>query len=112
LCHPASCRGAPHPAQPRAQRDRGRGPRPLARARPAAGGRMSGDPRLHYRVPVLQLGLAVTLGPEAAPALTIPGRLIDLSAGGCYLAAPRDLGLTPGSACRVGLPVTPGGLTP
>jgi hypothetical protein len=88
----------------------------MGATRSAAGGQgargwWTPDERLHYRFPLLRLGLAVTLATEAEPALTIPGYLIDLSAGGCYLAAPRDLGLTPGSACCVGLPVTPDGLT-
>src|SRR2546421_9054637 len=63
------------------------------------------DERLHYRILTRSLGITVVLRGQAAAA-ELPGHLLDLSAGGCSLAAPPGLGLRPGNACTVGFPVT------
>src|SRR5947209_13133345 len=63
------------------------------------------DERLHYRLLTRSLGITVTLREQAAAA-PLSGHLLDLSAGGCALAAPAGLGLRAGGSCTLVLPLT------
>jgi c-di-GMP-binding flagellar brake protein YcgR len=67
----------------------------------------SRDKRTSRRIVVKDRGLIVALQPLAEPQATIRGCLVDISGGGCCLAAAAGViaGLTPGLHCTVDLPV-------
>jgi c-di-GMP-binding flagellar brake protein YcgR len=68
----------------------------------------SRDKRTSRRIVVKDRGLIVALQPVAEPPqATIRGYLVNVSGGGCCLAAAAGLveGLTPGLHCTVDLPV-------
>ena len=65
------------------------------------------DKRTSRRIVVKDRGMIVALQPVAEPQATVRGYLVDVSGGGCCLAAAAGLvaGLTPGLHCTVDLPV-------
>jgi c-di-GMP-binding flagellar brake protein YcgR len=67
----------------------------------------SRDKRTSRRIVVKDRGLLVALQPVAEPQATILGCLVNVSGGGCCLAAAAGVieGLTPGLHCTVDLPV-------
>src|ERR687885_169684 len=67
----------------------------------------SRDKRTSRRIVVKQWGMIIALHPVDEPQATILGCLVNVSGGGCCLAAAARAveGLTPGLHCTVDLPV-------